>query len=75
MIVYFNNCKTKDPTPPIITGLDPNFEKYVVDKKIDKGNTINGQMNSTDAKGVDSLEIVDLQIKSLAGIENFVDLK
>jgi Leucine-rich repeat (LRR) protein len=74
-IILFTTCKPKDPTPSIITGLDPNFEKYLVDKKIDKDGKINGQMNSADAIGVESLEIRGLQIKSLAGIEKFVDLK
>lgn len=73
-IILFITCKPKDPTPSLITGLDPNFEKYLVDKKIDKDGKVNGQMNSTDAIGVDSLEVDNLQIKSLTGIEKFIDL-
>lgn len=26
-IILFTTCKSKDPTPSIITGLDPNFKK------------------------------------------------
>lgn len=75
LIILFFGCKTKEPEPTFITGLDPNFEWELVYKKIDKDGLVNGTMNTNDAKGVDSLIIGGLAIKSLVGIEYFVDLK
>jgi hypothetical protein len=53
---------------------DANFEKYLVEQKIDKDGLVNGKMDVDDAKGVKILDINSKSIKSLGGIESFVNL-
>lgn len=55
--------------------LDPNFEKYLIDNKIDKDGIVNGKMDSRDGIGVSRIDVFSRNIKNLAGIEAFTDLK
>lgn len=54
---------------------DANFEKYLVEQKIDTDGLINGKMNIDDSKGVTEISVNSKSIKSLAGIEVFTDLQ
>lgn len=54
---------------------DANFEKYLVDSKIDKDGLVNGGINIDDSKGVTEISVNSKNIKSLAGIEVFTDLQ
>jgi hypothetical protein len=60
---------------------DNNFEKALIDKKIDTDGQINGQMKQEDALKVTSLSLTGSgllsseRIKSLIGIEAFINLK
>ncbi|SOE21867.1 hypothetical protein SAMN06298216_2319 [Spirosomataceae bacterium TFI 002] len=54
---------------------DPNFEKYLVDAKIDKDGIVNGKMAKVDANGLKKIDCYGRKINSLVGIEQFVDLE
>lgn len=54
---------------------DANFEKYLVEQKIDTDGLINGKMNIDDSKSVSAINVDGREIKSLAGIEVFTDLQ
>ena len=75
VIILFSACKTKEVSPTFANIPDANFEKYLIDEKIDKDGVVNGRMNLDDAKGVTEIYVSQRQIKSLAGIEAFIDLQ
>jgi hypothetical protein len=54
---------------------DPIFEKALIDLKIDKDGFVNGKMDAEDAKGVKDLDVSSKAIKSLVGIEHFIELE
>ncbi len=77
LIFFFLACKNKDIIPvkrPFISIPDKNFEQYLVENKIDKDGIVNGKMAEEDAKGIKQIICSRRAIKSLKGIEYFVDL-
>ncbi len=56
---------------------DANFEKYLIDNKIDKDGVVNGKMNVDDARGVKKIDVRlwKFKINSLVGIEVFHELE
>ncbi|AWV99899.1 leucine-rich repeat domain-containing protein [Arcticibacterium luteifluviistationis] len=60
---------------PFLAIPDVNFEKYLVDNKIDKDGKVNGKMAIEDTKGVTKIDCNSLGISSLEGIERFTDLQ
>jgi Leucine-rich repeat (LRR) protein len=79
LIVSINACTTVETVTPNSSLFayipDAAFEKALIDLKIDKDGLVNGRMEVEDTKGVTILELKSKNIKSLAGIEAFVDLK
>ena len=75
VIILFSACKTKEVSPTFVNIPDANFEKYLIHEKIDKDGIANGKMAVVDAKGVTEIDVSRRQIKSLAGIEAFIDLQ
>ncbi|MFK5983450.1 MAG: T9SS type A sorting domain-containing protein [Flavobacteriaceae bacterium] len=53
---------------------DPNFEQALIDLGIDSEGILDGQFLTLDALGINILNIDNLNINDLAGIEAFVDL-
>ena len=54
---------------------DANFEQKLIDLSIDSDGVINGQMFTADAVGVTVLDVSNLSISDLSGIEAFADLQ
>lgn len=62
---------------------DANFEKYLIQKKYDTDNTVNGRISLTDALKIEEIDIVSVSlyapsndiIRSVKGIEYFKNLK
>jgi Leucine-rich repeat (LRR) protein len=53
---------------------DKNFEKALIDLKIDSDETVNGIVLRSDVQSVTSLDLYNRRIKSLKGIEAFYSL-
>lgn len=53
---------------------DAVFEQYLIDEGIDSEGILDGQFFTADALGVESLQINNLPIADLTGLEAFVDL-
>ena len=53
---------------------DRNFEKALIDLKIDSDQTVNGVVLRSDVQSVTSLDLYNRRIKSLKGIEAFYSL-
>ena len=51
------------------------FEQYLIDEGIDTDGIINGQFLTANAIGVDFLDLDDLSVSNLTGIEAFIDLE
>jgi uncharacterized delta-60 repeat protein len=64
-----------NPVAGLVTIPDPNFEQFLIDEGIDTDGTLNTQMSETDALGVTSLIMNNLNISDLTGIEAFLDLE
>lgn len=54
---------------------DANFESKLISLGIDSDNKVNQQMLKTDATNIQTLNVDDLGINDITGIEGFVDLK
>ena len=54
---------------------DANFEAKLISLGIDSDNIVNGKMLKTDAINIQTLNVDDLGINDITGIEGFVDLK
>jgi hypothetical protein len=53
---------------------DKNFEKALIDLKIDSDHTLNGYVLKSDVRSVTSLDLYNKKIKCLKGIEAFTSL-
>jgi len=53
---------------------DPIFEQYLIDNGIDTDGTLNGQVATADISGVTSVNVSDMNISSLVGIQDFAAL-
>lgn len=53
---------------------DANFEQFLLDEGIDTDGALNGQITNADAQAVTDLDIPNLGITDLAGLEAFVNL-
>ena len=70
-----STCLSKEYIDPtFVTLTDVNFEKALVENKLDTDNLVNGQIKRTDAEAIKTLNISNQAIKSLEGIENFLNL-
>ena len=58
----------------IVKITDQNFEKALIDLKIDGDQTINGCVLASDVRSVTSLDLYNKKIKCLKGIEAFTSL-
>jgi Leucine-rich repeat (LRR) protein len=62
-------CDNTTPIP------DANFEQALIDLNIDSDGIINGEMLTSDAIGITSLNVSNKNISDLTGIEIFTDLQ
>ncbi|MBO3116743.1 leucine-rich repeat domain-containing protein [Winogradskyella sp. DF17] len=67
MADYNLNCGTYIP--------DDNFEQYLIDQNIDSDGTLNNFVSTADIVGIDILNIPNLAIADLTGIEDFTALE
>ena len=58
----------------IVKITDQNFEKALIDLKIDSDQTLNGYVLASDVRSVTSLDLYNKKIKCLKGIEAFTSL-
>ena len=54
---------------------DPNFEQALIDLGIDSDGVINGQVLTADIEGVEVLDVSNIGIQDMTGIEDFAALK
>ncbi|MCL6294064.1 leucine-rich repeat domain-containing protein [Jejuia spongiicola] len=76
LIISCSDDNTNTPSDDLYLNIpDANFEAKLISLGIDSDNTVNKQMLKTDAKNIQDLNVDNLDINDLTGIEGFVDLK
>ncbi len=76
LIISCSEDSTNEPVEDLYLNIsDANFEAKLISLGIDSDNTVNQQMLKTDAKNIQNLNVDNLDINDLTGIEGFVDLK
>ena len=70
ILISFYKVKAQTTSIP-----DSNFEQALIDKGIDSDATLNGQVLTSDISGIIELDISNLEITDISGIEDFTSLE
>jgi hypothetical protein len=76
-ILLMSSCwshSSNEIDPNIILLKDINFEKSLINQKIDTDGITNGQISRIDAENTKTINVANQQISSLIGIEGFINL-
>ncbi|MEA5260493.1 hypothetical protein VB264_22035 [Arcicella aquatica] len=74
LLFFIYGCKKDADIKPTVAIPDKNFEKALIDAKMDNDGILNGQMSLEDALLIEKLYLEDKNIKDFTGIEAFANM-